>query len=78
LAFFGRHRYLLEMLMKKLIGATPRQLCAVELSANVIDSAANYRFQRSERSVGAASENFSSAALPGDRRLHERRLLAFR
>jgi hypothetical protein len=27
---------------------------AVELGANVIDSAANYRFQRSERSVGAA------------------------
>ena len=26
----------------------------VELGANVIDSAANYRFQRSERSVGAA------------------------
>src|SRR6202007_534488 len=25
-----------------------------ELGANVIDSAANYRFQRSERSVGAA------------------------
>jgi aryl-alcohol dehydrogenase-like predicted oxidoreductase len=28
---------------------------AVELGANVIDSAANYRFQRSERSVGAAT-----------------------
>src|SRR5436190_97381 len=27
---------------------------AVELGANVIDSAANYRFQRSERSIGAA------------------------
>src|SRR5256714_12648841 len=27
---------------------------AVELGANVIDTAANYRFQRSERSVGAA------------------------
>ena len=27
---------------------------AIELGANVIDSAANYRFQRSERSVGAA------------------------
>src|SRR5438067_1278436 len=29
-------------------------LRAVELGANVIDTAANYRFQRSERSVGAA------------------------
>src|SRR5436190_9731923 len=27
---------------------------AVELGANVIDTAANYRFQRSERSIGAA------------------------
>src|SRR6266702_4626223 len=27
---------------------------AIELGANVIDTAANYRFQRSERSVGAA------------------------
>src|SRR5437016_10115120 len=27
---------------------------AVELGVNVIDTAANYRFQRSERSVGAA------------------------
>ena len=30
---------------------------AVELGANVIDTAANYRFQRSERSVGAAVGN---------------------
>jgi aryl-alcohol dehydrogenase-like predicted oxidoreductase len=29
---------------------------AVELGANVIDTAANYRFQRSERSIGAALE----------------------
>ncbi|HEX8635880.1 MAG TPA: aldo/keto reductase [Pyrinomonadaceae bacterium] len=29
---------------------------AVELGANVIDTAANYRFQRSERSIGAAFE----------------------
>src|SRR2546423_149692 len=29
-------------------------VCAVELGANVIDTAANYRFQRSERSIGAA------------------------
>ena len=28
--------------------------CAVELGVNVIDTAANYRFQRSERSIGAA------------------------
>src|ERR687885_2122921 len=27
---------------------------AVELGANVIDTAANYRFQRSERAIGAA------------------------
>ena len=29
---------------------------AVELGANVIDTASNYRFQRSERSIGAALE----------------------
>src|SRR3954464_14073097 len=27
---------------------------AVELGANVVDSASNYRFQRSERAIGAA------------------------
>src|SRR6266571_9570224 len=27
---------------------------AIELGANVIDTAANYRFQRSERAIGAA------------------------
>jgi aryl-alcohol dehydrogenase-like predicted oxidoreductase len=35
-------------------GYTEAIVRAVELSANVIDTAANYRFQRSERSVGAA------------------------
>ncbi|MBK7597970.1 MAG: aldo/keto reductase [Acidobacteria bacterium] len=30
---------------------------AVELGCNVIDSAANYRFQRSERSIGAALDD---------------------
>ncbi|MFL6335572.1 MAG: aldo/keto reductase [Pyrinomonadaceae bacterium] len=34
---------------------------AVELGANVIDTAANYRFQRSERSVGAALRNLTAA-----------------
>lgn len=32
---------------------------AVELGANVIDTAANYRFQRSERSIGAALSELS-------------------
>jgi len=32
---------------------------AVELGANVIDTAANYRFQRSERSIGAAWQELS-------------------
>ena len=32
---------------------------AVELGANVVDTAANYRFQRSERSVGAALPQLS-------------------
>src|SRR5437762_10407810 len=32
---------------------------AVELGANVIDTAANYRFQRSERSIGAALKELS-------------------
>src|SRR5437660_9309978 len=35
-------------------GYTEAIVRAVELGANVIDTAANYRFQRSERSVGAA------------------------
>ena len=34
---------------------------AVELGANVIDSAANYRFQRSERSVGEALRRLTAA-----------------
>ena len=34
---------------------------AVELGANVIDTAANYRFQRSERSIGAALEQLTRA-----------------
>jgi len=33
---------------------------AVQLGANVIDSAANYRFQRSERSVGAALQTLAN------------------
>src|SRR5437773_109535 len=32
---------------------------AVELGANVVDTAANYRFQRSERSIGAALRELS-------------------
>ncbi len=32
---------------------------AVELGANVVDTAANYRFQRSERSIGAALKQLS-------------------
>jgi aryl-alcohol dehydrogenase-like predicted oxidoreductase len=34
---------------------------AVELGVNVIDTAANYRFQRSERSVGAAIKSLTAA-----------------
>jgi aryl-alcohol dehydrogenase-like predicted oxidoreductase len=34
---------------------------AVELGVNVIDTAANYRFQRSERSIGAALRELSEA-----------------
>ena len=36
---------------------------AVELGANVIDTAANYRFQRSERSVGEAIMNLTAAGV---------------
>src|ERR1044071_7601107 len=32
---------------------------AVQLGANVIDSAANYRFQRSERSIGEALQTLA-------------------
>src|SRR5882757_3609324 len=34
---------------------------AVELGANVIDTAANYRFQRSERSIGQALRSLTEA-----------------
>lgn len=39
---------------------------AVELGANVIDSAANYRFQRSERSIGAALSELSARGFARD------------
>src|SRR5437016_3338796 len=39
---------------------------AVELGVNVIDSAANYRFQRSERSVGAALSELASRGFGRD------------
>ena len=35
-------------------------VCAVQLGVNVIDSAANYRFQRSERSIGAALKTLAA------------------
>jgi aryl-alcohol dehydrogenase-like predicted oxidoreductase len=37
---------------------------AVELGANVVDTAANYRFQRSERSVGAALAQLKQRSFP--------------
>jgi aryl-alcohol dehydrogenase-like predicted oxidoreductase len=39
---------------------------AVELGANVIDTAANYRFQRSERSIGAALRELNQRGLVRD------------
>ncbi len=39
---------------------TGAAVCAVELGANVIDTAANYRFQRSERSIGKALGELTS------------------
>jgi aryl-alcohol dehydrogenase-like predicted oxidoreductase len=39
---------------------------AVELGANVVDTAANYRFQRSERSVGEALARLSAAGFARD------------
>ena len=39
---------------------------AVQLGANVIDTAANYRFQRSERSVGAALSRLSDGGFGRD------------
>ena len=39
---------------------------AVELGANVIDTAANYRFQRSERSVGAALRELAERGFERD------------
>ncbi len=42
------------------INYTTAVMRAVQLGANVIDSAANYRFQRSERSIGAALKALTS------------------
>jgi aryl-alcohol dehydrogenase-like predicted oxidoreductase len=39
---------------------------AVELGANVVDTAANYRFQRSERSVGEALRRLTAAGFARD------------
>ena len=39
---------------------------AAELGANVIDTAANYRFQRSERSIGAALSKLSASGFSGE------------
>jgi len=39
---------------------------AVELGANVIDTAANYRFQRSERSIGEALRGLNAAGFARD------------
>jgi aryl-alcohol dehydrogenase-like predicted oxidoreductase len=39
---------------------------SVELGCNVIDSAANYRFQRSERSIGAALKDLSANSFGRD------------
>ena len=39
---------------------------AVELGANVVDTAANYRFQRSERSIGAAWRELSARGFARD------------
>src|SRR5437660_4476336 len=39
---------------------------AVELGANVIDTAANYRFQRSERSIGTALRELSKRGFSRD------------
>ena len=50
---------------------------AVELGANVIDTAANYRFQRSERSVGAALLQLNQRGFTRGRHLHEGWLSAF-
>src|SRR5258708_12814380 len=37
---------------------------AVELGANVVDTAANYRFQRSERSISVALNELNHRGLP--------------
>lgn len=39
---------------------------AVQLGANVVDSAANYRFQRSERSIGAALQKLATEGIARD------------
>src|SRR5215831_9678718 len=47
-------------------GYTEAIVRAVELGANVIDAAANYRFQRSERSAGAALAELQSRGFARD------------
>ena len=44
---------------------------AVELGANVIDTAANYRFQRSERSIGEALRGLNAAGFARDELVEE-------
>src|SRR6185369_14201394 len=39
---------------------------AVELGSNVVDTAANYRFQRSERAIGRALEQLAQNGFPRD------------
>lgn len=41
-------------------------VAAVSSGVNVIDSAINYRFQRSERSIGAALQQLAAAGIPRD------------
>ncbi len=41
-------------------------VAAVSAGVNVIDSAINYRFQRSERSIGAALKQLADAGIPRD------------
>ena len=51
---------------------------AVELGANVIDTAANYRFQRSERAIGVALRELTKRGFARDEigYLHQRWLSA--
>lgn len=64
LSSLGIGTYLGQADEKTDAGYTAAVVAAIESGINIIDSAINYRFQRSERSVGAALQQLASKGFP--------------